>query len=184
MDALLQSFVLVAVSEMGDKTQLLSLILSIRYKKPWIIMAAIFLATITNHAGATWFGAVIASYVPDVWLKYSLALLFIVFGFWLLKPDSDEGLNTEPRYGAFLTTLVVFFLAEIGDKTQLVTVALGAQRQSVVMVTLGSTAGMLLTNALSVFGGERLIKLLPMSYVRIGSCILFIGFGIALLPIW
>jgi putative Ca2+/H+ antiporter (TMEM165/GDT1 family) len=184
MDAFIQSCVLVALSEMGDKTQILSLMLSVRYKQPWTIMAAILVATLANHAGATWFGSVAASHVPEVWLKSGLALLFIVFGLWLLKPDSDEGLNKDHPFGAFFTTLIVFFLAEMGDKTQLATVALGARYQSVMMVTAGSTVGMLVTNALSVFGGEKLISVIPMSYVRIGACVLFIIFGVALLPIW
>jgi putative Ca2+/H+ antiporter (TMEM165/GDT1 family) len=184
MDALIQSCALVAVSEMGDKTQILSLMLALRYKQPWTIMAAILFATLANHAGATWFGVTIASHLPDAWLKSALALVFIVFGLWLLKPDADDGLNKEHPYGAFFTTLIVFFLAEMGDKTQLATVALGARYQSVAMVTAGSTLGMLFTNALSVFGGEKLIKVIPMSYVRMLACVLFILFGIALLPIW
>ena len=184
MDAFIQSLVLVAVSEMGDKTQLLSLVLSLRYKQPWTIMAAIFLATLANHAGATWFGSVLADKIPDVWLKYGLASLFIIFGLWILKPDSDEGLDKEHKYGAFLTTLLVFFLAEMGDKTQLATVAMGARYQSVFLVTAGSTVGMLLTNALSVFGGEKIMTMIPMNYVRVGACLLFIIFGLAMLPIW
>lgn len=184
MDALFQSFALVAISEMGDKTQILSLILALRYRKPWTIMSAILIATLANHGMATWLGVVLASHIPDVWLKYGLALIFVIFGLWILKPDSDEGLDKAHKYGAFLTTLVVFFLAEMGDKTQLATVALGARYDSVLMVTAGSTLGMLLTNSVSVFGGEKLIKVIPMSYVRIGACVLFIIFGIAILPVW
>jgi putative Ca2+/H+ antiporter (TMEM165/GDT1 family) len=93
-------------------------------------------------------------------------------------------LDREHKFGAFLTTLIVFFLAEMGDKTQLATVALGAKYQSVALVTAGSTLGMMLTNSISVFGGERIIKIIPMKAIRITACTLFIIFGIAILPIW
>jgi putative Ca2+/H+ antiporter (TMEM165/GDT1 family) len=184
MEALFQSALLVAISEMGDKTQLLSLILVLKYRQPWIIMAAIFVATIANHFAATWVGALLATHIPEDALKYGLAAVFIVFGLWILKPDSDEGLDREHKFGAFLTTLIVFFLAEMGDKTQLATVALGAKYQSVALVTAGSTLGMMLTNSISVFGGERIIKIIPMKAIRITACTLFIIFGIAILPIW
>lgn len=184
MSALLQSFGMVAISEMGDKTQLLSLLLVLRYKQPWTIMLAIFIATVANHLGATWFGALLAGLVPDIWLHYILAAVFFVFGFWILIPDKCEDEKQSEKYGAFLTTLVVFFLAEMGDKTQLATVALGAQYQSVMMVTIGSTIGMMLTNALSVFGGERLIKVMPMNYIRYVASGLFFIFGLLILPIW
>ena len=184
MDAFLQSALMVAISEMGDKTQLLSLILVLRYKQPWTIMAAIFLATIANHAGATWFGVTLAGFIPEMWLKFGLAAIFIIFGLWILKPDSDEGLDQQYKHGAFFTTLVVFFLAEMGDKTQLATVALGAKYQSIAAVTAGSTVGMMVTNAISVFGGETLIKIIPMTYVRYTASLLFLVFGLLILPIW
>ena len=147
-------------------------------------MGAIFVSTLANHLGATWFGALLAGQVPEVTLKYILGALFIIFGLWILKPDSDDGLNQQYKHGAFLTTLVVFFMAEMGDKTQLATIALGARYQSVFAVTAGSTLGMLLTNGISVFGGERLIKVIPMTYVRYAASILFLVFGVLILPIW
>lgn len=183
MGAFLQSFGMVAISEMGDKTQLLSLLLVLRYKKPWTIMLAIFIATIANHLGATWFGALLADLVPEIWLRYILAAVFFIFGIWILIPDKIDSNNESAKYGAFLTTLVVFFLAEMGDKTQLATIALGAQHHSVMMVTIGSTLGMMVSNALGVFGGERLIKVLPMNYIRYGASALFIIFGLIILPI-
>lgn len=176
---------MVAISEMGDKTQLLSLMLVLRYKRPWTILFAVFVATVANHLGATWVGAVIAQMVPDVWLKSILALTFFIFGLWLLVPDKVDGDENQPsRFGAFWTTLFLFFMAEMGDKTQLATVALAANYQSVGMVTIGSTLGMMLTNAISVFGGERLIKVIPMNYMRYIACALFIAFGVYILPIW
>ncbi len=183
MTALLQSFGLVAISEMGDKTQLLSLLLVLRYKKPWTIMAAIFFATIANHFGATWVGSFLSDLVPTVWLHYILAAVFFIFGLWILIPDKMDDVERSPHYGAFITTLVVFFLAEMGDKTQLATIVLGAQHQSVMMVTIGSTLGMMVSNALGVFGGERLVKVLPMNYIRYGASALFFIFGLLVLPI-
>ena len=184
VEALIQSFILVAISEMGDKTQLLGLIFVLRYKQPWTIMAAIFVATLANHLGAAWCGTFLAGQVRGETLKYILGALFIIFGIWILKPDSDEGLDKQHKYGPFWTTLVVFFLAEMGDKTQLATIALGARYQSVLAVTTGSTLGMLLSNGISVFGGERLIKIIPMAYVRYTASILFLVFGVLILPIW
>ena len=184
MVALLQSFSLVAISEMGDKTQILSLVLFLRYRKPWTILLAILFATLANHLGATWFGATLATMVPEIWLKSILALTFFIFGLWILIPDCYEEVEAPNKHGVFLTTLVVFFLAEMGDKTQLATVALGATYKSVMMVTIGSTLGMLVSNSISIFGGERLIKVIPMNYIRYVACASFIGFGVLILPIW
>jgi putative Ca2+/H+ antiporter (TMEM165/GDT1 family) len=181
---LAQSFGLVAISEIGDKTQLLSLLLVLRFKKPWTIMLAIFVATILNHLGATWFGAVLSGFVPELWLRYGLAATFFIFGCWVLIPDKLDAEDQSRRFGAFLTTLFVFFLAEMGDKTQLATVALGAQHNDVLMVTIGSTLGMMAANALSVFGGERLMNVLPLNYIRYGASALFFLFGFIILPVW
>ena len=185
MQAILDSTLIVALAEMGDKTQLLSLMLVLRYKKPWTIMGAIFLATILNHLAATWIGSQLAAVIPRQYLQYGLALLFIGFGFWLLKPDSDEGLDQKSSFkSAFWVALIAFFTAEMGDKTQLVTVALSAKYEAPLLVALGSTLGMMAANSLSVFGGERFIKIVPMNYVRIGACIVFLIFGIVMLPVW
>ena len=185
MDAVLDSTLIVALAEMGDKTQLLSLMLVLRYKRPWLIMAGIFVATVLNHMAATWVGALLAQYIPDMWLHYALAALFIIFGLWVLKPDSAEGLDKQ-QFGreAFMASTLAFFLAEMGDKTQLVTVALAARHKSVMLVTMGSTLGMMLANSLSVFGGEKLIKVIPMNYIRVGACVVFIVFGVIILPVW
>lgn len=185
MQAFVDSTLIVALAEMGDKTQLLSLMLVLRYKKPWSIMAAIFLATILNHLAATWIGAQLAMYIPRQYLQYGLAFLFISFGLWLLKPDSEEGLEQQTKFkSAFWIALVAFFTAEMGDKTQLVTVALAAKHEAPVVVAMGSTLGMMVANSLSVFGGERFVKVVPMGYVRIGACVVFVVFGILMLPFW
>lgn len=123
MDALFNSFILVFISEMGDKTQLLALVLAARFKKPLPIMFGIFVATILNHALASYVGSFITNYVSAEALKWILSATFIGFGIWILIPDKDEGFEDKHNWGPFLTTTVAFFLAEMGDKTQLATVA-------------------------------------------------------------
>jgi putative Ca2+/H+ antiporter (TMEM165/GDT1 family) len=183
VQAAFDSIFIVALAEMGDKTQLLGLMLVLRYRKPWAILAGVLIATVANHMIATWVGAMIAAKVPSLYLHYAIAVTFIGFGLWILKPDSEEGLEKNiGAHSAFVAALIAFFIAEMGDKTQLVTVALAAKHQSVLLVTLGSSIGMVIANALSIFGGERLIKLIPMTYVRYASCIIFVIFGIFALP--
>lgn len=181
MEALVNSFLLVFAGEMGDKTQLLSLVLTARYKKPWTILAGVTVATILNHALASWVGGFAAEQVSPLVLKWSLALIFFGFALWILIPDKEGEIKTGSKFGAFTTTVIAFFLAEMGDKTQLATIALGARYSSTMIVTLGTTAGMIASNALAVFLGEKLLKRIPMKWVRVFACILFIGFGIAIL---
>lgn len=183
MDAVLNSFLLVFVGEMGDKTQLLALILAARYRKPWTILAGILVATLFNHALATWVGTFAAAHVDPKYLKYGLAFMFFAFSIWVLFPDKEEDVQTTGRFGAFMTTVVVFFLAEMGDKTQLATIALGARYSSIALVTFGSTIGMLASNALAIFLGDRFLKRVPMKWVRIAACFLFAAFGFVILAI-
>lgn len=185
MEAFFQSFFLVALSEMGDKTQLLAFVLASRFRKPWVVMAGIFVATVLNHALATALGGVVASFVPPDVLRYVLAGTFAVFGLWILVPDSldeDEagGKSQSSSRGAFWTTVVAFFIAEMGDKTQLATVALGARYHAPVLVTLGTTAGMMLTNGLAVAFGERLTRRISFSLLRKIACGLFLVFAVAI----
>ena len=181
MEAFLNSFFLVFASEMGDKTQLLALILAARYRKPWTILFGVLIATLLNHGLATYAGAWIAGHVSPQTLKWSLAIIFFAFAAWILIPDKEEDLKKESRFGPLLTTIIAFFLAEMGDKTQLATVALGAKYASVMMVTFGTTLGMLASNGLAIFLGERLLKKIPMKYVRIFACVLFVLFGLGIL---
>jgi Ca2+/H+ antiporter, TMEM165/GDT1 family len=181
MDAIFQSFTLVLASEMGDKTQLLALILASRFRKPWAIMAGILCATLLNHALASYAGGFLGAHVDPVLLARVLAAIFFAFALWILIPDKDDGLQVEPKYGAFLTTLVAFFLAEMGDKTQLATIALGARFNAPVMVTLGTTAGMLAADGLAVFLGERLTRVVPMKHIRWFASALFFAFGVLIL---
>ncbi len=181
LDAILNSFFLVFVSEMGDKTQLLALILAARYKKPWTILFGVFVATILNHALAAYAGGWLSSLLSPTALKWTLALIFFAFAAWILIPDKEEELKSEERFGPLLTTIVVFFIAEMGDKTQLATIALGARYSNLALVTFGTTAGMMASNALAIFLGDKLLKKIPMKWVRIFASILFVLFGIGIL---
>jgi putative Ca2+/H+ antiporter (TMEM165/GDT1 family) len=166
---------------MGDKTQLLALILAARFRKPIPIMLGILTATLLNHALASYVGALITPYISSELLKWILAITFIGFGLWMLVPDKDEGLKNDPKLGAFLTTTISFFFAEMGDKTQLATVALGAKYADPLMVTLGTTLGMLGADGLAVFFGHRFTEKIPMQLVHRIASALFIFFGIGIL---
>lgn len=181
MDALINSFLIVFFSEMGDKTQLLALLLVAKYGRPWTILAGVFFATLLNHAFASWLGGWAATFFEPEILRWAVAGIFFAFGLWLLIPDKSEDIKQSSKYGPFLTTLVVFFLAEMGDKTQLATVALGAKYSSVLIVTVGSTLGMMASNALAVFLGEKVLSYIPMKWIRVIACILFMVFGAAVL---
>jgi putative Ca2+/H+ antiporter (TMEM165/GDT1 family) len=160
MEAFFVSTALVAVAEIGDKTQLLALMLAARYRKPVPILAGILCATLANHALAAWIGAEVAG--------------------WCLIPDkADDGPQTAGKAGAFLATLVAFFIVEIGDKTQIATVALAARFQSLIAVTAGTTLGMLLANAPVVLFGDAIAKRLPLRIVRIVAALLFVALGLA-----
>lgn len=181
MEVLINCFILVFAGEMGDKTQLLALVLAARYRKPWTIMAGIFVATISNHALAAWGGEVAAAYIGPAYLRWGLAILFFVFAAWILIPDKEEELKESGRFGAFCTTVITFFIAEMGDKTQLATVALGARYSSVALVTVGTTLGMIASNALAIFLGEKLLRRVPMQWIRRFASALFVVFGVIIL---
>ena len=144
-------------------------------------MAGIFTATVLNHALASFGGSWVSDHIPAQVLRFILASLFIGFGAWILIPDKDDHEKSEHRFGAFLTTLVTFFLAEMGDKTQLATVALAARFKSVFFVTAGTTLGMLFSDGLAVFAGEKFSEKIPMKWVRGFASLLFIIFGVVIL---
>ncbi len=177
MEAIISSFALVAVSEMGDKTQLLAFSLAGKYRRPWVVMAGILAATLLNHALASGVGSWVAAHVPPRLMAAVLGATFIGFGLWTLKPDALEEDGRPARFGPFLTTAVLFFLAEMGDKTQLATVALGARYHSVALVTAGTTLGMLASDGLAVFLGEKLATRAPMRWIRVAAAGLFFAFG-------
>lgn len=181
METLINSFFLVFASEMGDKTQLLALLLTARYRKPWVILLGVFIATVLNHALATWAGGWLATQMGPTTLKWFLAVVFFAFAIWILIPDKEEELKNEGRWGALVTTIVAFFIAEMGDKTQLATIALGARYSSLTLVTLGTTLGMMGSNALAIFLGDKMLKRIPMKYVRMLASALFVVFGVLIL---
>ncbi|GAB4015122.1 MAG: TMEM165/GDT1 family protein [Bdellovibrio sp.] len=181
MESVLNSFLLVAVSEIGDKTQLLSLILAARYKKPIPIILGIFIATILNHGLASYIGEFVFTHIPANLHSWILGIAFIGFGFWILIPDKEEEIDEKENRGAFLATLVLFFLAEMGDKTQLATIALGGKYLDTVSVSIGSTFGMLAANIPAVFMGDKILKIVPLKYIRWGASALFILFGLWIL---
>lgn len=184
MEALLISTGIVALAEIGDKTQLLAFVLAARYRRPWPIVAGITLATLANHAGAAALGSWAGAALDAGWLRWVLGLGFLAMAAWVLVPDTldDDGGAGRDRGGAFLTTLVVFFLAEMGDKTQLATVALGARFDgALVAVVVGTTAGMLLANVPAVLVGQRLAERLPLRAMRWTAAALFALVGVATL---
>jgi Ca2+/H+ antiporter, TMEM165/GDT1 family len=178
-ETIASSFALVAMSEMGDKTQLLAFSLAGRFRRPWTVMAGILVATLANHALASSVGAWVSAHVPPRTMAIALAVTFVGFGLWTLLPDRLEEKGKSPRLGPFLTTTVLFFLAEMGDKTQLATVALAARFGSVVLVMIGTTLGMVASDGLAVFLGEKFASKVQGRWLRIGAACLFFLFGIA-----
>jgi putative Ca2+/H+ antiporter (TMEM165/GDT1 family) len=171
------SFALVAASEMGDKTQLLAFTLASRFRRPWPVMAGILVATLANHALASSVGAWIAARIPERVMAGILGALFIGFGLWTLRPDAEDDTRKPSRFGPFLTTAILFFLAEMGDKTQFATAALGARFRSALLVTLGTSLGMALADGLAVFVGDRLATKVRGRWVRVIAASLFFVFG-------
>ena len=180
MEAFFVSAAVIAVAEIGDKTQLLALMLAARYRKPVPIILGILLATLANHALAAWVGAEVAAWVGADTMCWILGTVFIVMAGWCLIPDkADDGPQAARQAGAFLATLVAFFIVEIGDKTQIATVALAARFNSLVLVTAGTTIGMLLANAPVVLFGDAIAKRLPLKIVRAVAALLFLALGLA-----
>ena len=179
LEAFIPSVAVVALAEIGDKTMLLAILLAARLRAPWQILAGIFVATIANHALAALVGSEIAGLIDAPWFRLAVALGFIAMAIWTLVPDTmDEDEGYSRRGGAFLTTLVAFFLVEMGDKTQIATIALGAQYRDVAAVAAGTTLGMMLANAPAVFLGERLVRVISLKAARLGAASLFLALGI------
>jgi len=179
MDALFTSTLTVALAEIGDKTQFLSLFLAVRFANKWAIVLGILVATLVNHAVSAWLGDFVAGYLQSQWGQWLIGGSFILLGLWLLIPDKDDSEDSAlERYGAFVATTILFFMAEIGDKTQVATVVLGAQFESVLWVTLGTTLGMMIANVPVVFAGDHLIKRLPMKLTHRLAALAFILVGI------
>lgn len=177
--ALLTSTLTVAVAEIGDKTQLLSLLLTARFRNKWAIVLGILAATLLNHAASAWLGVWLGqsldSFASSNTARWLLAGGFLVMAAWVLVPDKDDdNTDTHQTWGAFLATTVLFFLAEIGDKTQVATVLLAAEFSSVFWVTAGTTLGMLLANVPVVIYGERLMRRMPLHLARYITSAIFV----------
>jgi len=175
----LVSTLVVAIAEIGDKTQLLSFLLAARFKKPVPIVVAILFATLANHALAGLLGEwVHAQLGPDT-LRWVLGVSLFVIALWTLKPDKlDVEVKPKGRYGVFALTLVMFFLAEMGDKTQIATVILAAQYHALVSVVLGTTFGMMLANVPAVLAGHALAHRIPLNAVRVVAALIFAALGV------
>jgi putative Ca2+/H+ antiporter (TMEM165/GDT1 family) len=177
----------VAAAEIGDKTQLLALLLAARFRRPYPIIAGILIATLANHALAGIAGAWAGALVEGPWLRWSVGLSFLAMGAWALAPDRLEAGDTPPGMlaaGAFLATLTCFFLAEMGDKTQVAMILLAARLDGLAWIILGTTLGMMLANVPVVLFGHALASRVPARAVRMGAAVLFAGLGAAMLAGW
>lgn len=179
MEAFLVSAGIVALAEIGDKTQLLALLLAVRFRRPWPIVLGIFVSTIINHALAGAVGAWVTTQLGPQALRWVLGVSFLAMAVWILIPDTVDGnaAAKTPRFGVFGTTVVAFFLAEMGDKTQIATVMLAA-RYNPYEVVAGTTLGMMLADAPVVWLGERVTRLVPIRVVHGVSALLFAALGV------
>jgi putative Ca2+/H+ antiporter (TMEM165/GDT1 family) len=179
MEAFLVSTGVVALGEIGDKTQLLALVLAARFQKPLPIIAGILVATLANHALAGFLGNLFRTFVPAEVLTWLVALSFFAVAIWALRPDKlDDEPPPATRWGVFGVTVVAFFLAEMGDKTQVATVVLAARFPSLLAVVLGTTLGMLLANVPVVLVGKAASAKIPFKAVRIAAAVLFAALGV------
>jgi putative Ca2+/H+ antiporter (TMEM165/GDT1 family) len=183
MEALLTSTGVVAVSEIGDKTQLLALILASRFRKPIPIILGIFVATLANHAAAAYAGEWVATAIDPVILGWALGSLFLVMAGWALIPDKIDESGHQVAYasGAFIATTIAFFLAEMGDKTQIATVGLAAHFGTLLPVMAGTTLGMMIADVPVVFIGDRAANRINLKYVRYAAAAIFAALGILVL---
>lgn len=179
VSVLVLSLTTVAIAEIGDKTQLLSLVLASRYRKPIPIILAIFFATLVNHALAAWLGVVIADYLSANVLKWLITISFLLMAGWVLIPDKLDDGETYSGRSAFVTSFMAFFIAEIGDKTQIATSILGAQYADALwMVIIGTTLGMMIANVPVVLMGKLSADKLPLALIRKITSLLFVGLAL------
>jgi len=181
LSAYVVSTLLVAMAEMGDRTQLLAIMLASRYRKPVPILLGILVATLANHALAALVGFYLSSLLSAVWFRYLIAASFIAMALWALIPDKadeeQEG-RSRPGMGVFLTTAVSFFLVEMGDKTQIATAALAARYHGVIDVAAGTTTGMMLANIPAVLLGAAVTRVLPLNTLRIAAALVYLALGV------
>lgn len=180
MESFFVSTLVVAVAEIGDKTQLLAVVLAARFRRPVPILLGILVATLANHALAGLAGYWIGGLLSGTTFRIAIALAFIAMAAWALIPDKadDDDAPAKAAGGVFMATAIAFFLVEIGDKTQVATVALAARFQAVITVAAGTTLGMMIANAPAVWLGEAATKIAPLKYVRIAAAVLFLIIGV------
>jgi len=179
VEPVLVSALVVGIAEIGDQTQLLAIFLAGRFRKPWPIIAGILVATIANHLIAATAGYLVAGLLKGAWFQYLVAASFIGAAIWALVPDTeDDGAAQASHAGVFLTTVVSFFLVEMGDKTQIATISLAARFHSIIPVTAGATPGMMAANVPAVFFGERVMRIVPLRYARISAALVFVVLGL------
>ena len=182
MDAFLVSTLVVAIGEIGDKTQLLALLLAARFRRPLPIIGGIFFATVLNHSLAGLLGEIIRVAINPELLRWLLGLSFIGIALWALKPDTlDRETPAKSDYGVFALTFVTFFFAEIGDKTQLATIALAAKYTDLIQVIAGTTLGMMIADVPAVILGEKAAPKLPLKLIRIVAATVFAVLGVVVL---
>ena len=178
MEPFLTSAAVVAIAEIGDKTQLLAIMLAARFRRPVPIILGILAATILNHAAAAALGYFIAQWLSGPAFRIAVGAGFLAMAAWALVPDKDDdSAGSRSAHGVFLTTLVAFFLVEIGDKTQIATTLLAARFQNIALVAAGTTLGMMAANVPAVFLGEAATRIVPLRYVRIAAAVVFAVIG-------
>lgn len=179
METILTSAGVVALAEIGDKTQLLAILLTVRFARPWPIIAGIFCATLLNHAAAAALGYFIAQWLSGQTFQLIVGVAFVVMAAWALIPDKeDERAHSASDRGVFLTTLIAFFFVEIGDKTQIATSLLAARFHDIALVALGTTLGMMAANVPAVFLGEAVTRIAPLNVVRMIAAAAFAAIGV------
>lgn len=179
MDAFFTATLAVALAEIGDKTQLLALLLTLRFANKPALVAGILVATLVNHGLSAWLGHWLGGQLTSGWGEAFIAASFIILGLWLLIPDSADDENPRlDRFGAFLVATMLFFVAEIGDKTQVATVMLAAEFQAPFWVTTGTTLGMLIANVPVVYWGSAIMQRIPLAFAQRLAAGLFIAIGI------
>jgi putative Ca2+/H+ antiporter (TMEM165/GDT1 family) len=179
METYFVSVVLVALAEMGDRTQLLAVMLSSRHRRPLPILLGIFVATIANHSLAALAGFFVSKLFATQGFKIAVAVSFIAMAIWALVPDTPDAEKPDrPRWGVFLTTVVSFFLVEMGDKTQIATAALAARYHDVLLVAAGTTTGMMVANIPAVYLGHAVTKVLPIRVLRIVAALAYLALGV------
>ncbi|HEX3675429.1 MAG TPA: TMEM165/GDT1 family protein [Rhizomicrobium sp.] len=179
METFLVSALVVALAEMGDRTQLLTIMLASRYRQPLAIIAGVFVATLLNHALAALAGYYIASVLNAFWFRYLIGASFIVMAAWILVPDKESKESEAPRrWGVMVATAIAFFIVEMGDKTQLATAALAARYHDVILVAAGTTTGMMIANIPAAFFGHAITRVVPLAWLRYVSAAIYVVLGL------